>query len=155
MQLGVEKFIDYRKENYADILTDVDYLLDTLGNREIPKEFSILKPGGHLVSLRGMPNGRFAKRSEMSLCKRILFQLAGRTYDCMATRKGQTYDFLFIHEDGHQLEEIGRLFDKEHPLETSGDAVFGLHQVNEAMNKVKYGHSKGKTIIIMGDHNMN
>ena len=73
----------------------------------------------------------------------------------MATRKGQTYDFLFIHEDGHQLEEIGRLFDKEHPLETSGDAVFGLHQVNEAMNKVKYGHSKGKTIIIMGDHNMN
>ena len=107
------------------------------------------------MSLRGMPNGRFAKRSGMSLYKRILFQLAGRKYDRMAARKGQTYDFIFVHEDGHQLERVGKLFDKAHPLETSIDAVFGLDQVNEAMNKVKYGHSKGKTIIIMGNHNMN
>ena len=75
MQLGVEKFIDYRKENYADILTDVDYLLDTLGNREIPKEFSILKPGGHLVSLRGMPNGRFAKRRQRGKGRPMTFFL--------------------------------------------------------------------------------
>lgn len=155
VRLGAEKFIDYQKENYADVLTDVDYVIDTLGAHEIPKECRILKSGGHLVSLRGMPNGRFAKRSGMSLYKRILFQLAGRKYDRMAARKGQTYDFIFVHEDGHQLERVGKLFDKAHPLETSIDAVFGLDQVNEAMNKVKYGHSKGKTIIIMGNHNMN
>ena len=65
----------------------------------------------------------------------------------MAAKKDQTYDFLFVHEDGRQLEKIGRLFDGDHPLETSIDAVFSLNQVNAALAKVKRGSSRGKTII--------
>ncbi|MCI6767248.1 MAG: NADP-dependent oxidoreductase [Lachnospiraceae bacterium] len=146
-KLGAEKFIDYRKENYADVLSGVDHVLDTLGDRELPNEFKVLKEGGSLVSLRGMPNGRFARRSGMPLFKRLLFQAAGRKYDRMAAAKKQTYDFLFVHEDGSQLGRIGRLFDKEHPLETSIDTVFTLEEINEALAKVKQGKSKGKTII--------
>lgn len=146
-KLGAEKFIDYRKENYADVLSGVDHVLDTLGDRELPNEFKVLKEGGSLVSLRGMPNGRFARRSGMPLFKRLLFQAAGRKYDRMAAAKKQTYDFLFVHEDGSQLDRIGRLFDKEHPLETSIDTVFALEEINEALAKVKQGKSKGKTII--------
>ena len=100
-KLGAEKFIDYKKENYVDVLSDVDHVLDTLGDRALPDEFQVLKKGGSLVSLRGLPNGRFAKRSRMPLVKRVLFQLAGRKYDKMAAAKNQTYDFLFVHEDGY------------------------------------------------------
>lgn len=146
-KLGAEKFIDYKKENYAEVLSDVDHVLDTLGDRALPDEFKVLKQGGSLVSLRGLPNGRFAKRNGMSLAKRILFQAAGRKYDKMAAAKNQTYDFLFVHEDGSQLEKITSLFDKDHPLETSIDTVFSLDQVNDALAKVRRGGSKGKTII--------
>ena len=146
-KLGAEKFIDYRKENYADVLSGVDHVLDTLGDRELPNEFKVLKEGGSLVSLRGLPNGRFARRSGMPLFKQLLFQLVGSKYDRMAAAKRQTYDFLFVHEDGSQLDRIGRLFDKEHPLETSIDTVFTLEEINEALAKVKQGKSKGKTII--------
>ena len=146
-KLGAEKFIDYKKENYVDVLSDVDHVLDTLGDRALPDEFQVLKKGGSLVSLRGLPNGRFAKRSRMPLVKRVLFQAAGKKYDKMAAAKNQTYDFLFVHEDGNQLEKMAGLFDKDHPLETSIDAVFSLDQVNEALAKVKRGGSKGKTII--------
>ena len=146
-KLGAEKFIDYRKENYADVLSGVDHVLDTLGDRELPNEFKVLKEGGNLVSLRGLPNGRFARRSGMPLFKQLLFQLAGSKYDRMAAAKKQTYDFLFVYEDGSQLDRIGRLFDKEHPLETSIDTVFTLEEINEALTKVKQGKSKGKTII--------
>ena len=146
-KLGAEKFIDYRKENYADVLSGVDHVLDTLGDRELPNEFKVLKEGGSLVSLRGLPNGRFARRSGMPLFKQLLFQLVGSKYDRMAAAKRQTYDFLFMHEDGSQLDRIGRLFDKEHPLETSIDTVFTLEEINEALAKVKQGKSKGKTII--------
>ena len=149
-QLGAERFIDYKKENYVDVLSNVGHVLDTLGDRELPNEFKVLKEGGSLVSLRGMPNGRFAKRSGMPAWKRLLFSIAGRKYDHMAAAKGQTYDFLFVHEDGRQLEAIGRLFDKDHPLETSIDTVYTLEQVNEALAKVKQGKSKGKTIIAIG-----
>lgn len=150
IQLGAEKFIDYKKENYVDVLSNVDHVLDTLGDRELPNEFRVLKEGGSLVSLRGMPNGRFAKREGMSLGKRILFQAAGRKYDRMAAAKHQTYDFLFVHEDGRQLAAIGSLFDKDHPLETSIDTVFSLDEVNAALAKVRQGKSKGKTILKIG-----
>lgn len=150
-KLGAERFIDYRKENYADVLSDVDHVLDTLGDRELPNEFKVLKKGGNLVSLRGLPNGRFARRSGLPFFKRILFQLAGSRYDRMAAAKKQTYDFLFVHEDGSQLDRIGRVFDREHPLETSIDTVFTLDEVNAALNKVKQGKSKGKTILKIGE----
>ncbi len=65
----------------------------------------------------------------------------------MAAAKNQTYDFLFVHEDGGQLEELSKIFNAENPLETSIDTIYTLSQVNEALDKVKQGKSKGKTII--------
>ena len=146
-ELGADRFIDYKKENYAEVLKDVDYVLDTLGDRELPNEFNVLKRGGSLVSLRGLPNGRFAKRAGLSFIKQLLFKLAGSKYDKMAAAKNQTYDFLFVHEDGGQLEELSKIFNAENPLETSIDTIYTLSQVNEALDKVKQGKSKGKTII--------
>ncbi len=145
--LGADRFIDYKKESYADVLNDIDYVLDTLGDKELPNEFKILKEGGKLVSLRGLPNGRFAKRANLSFLKQFLFKIAGGKYDKMAKLKNQTYDFIFVHEDGKQLEQVGKRFSARNPLETSIDSVFTLEQVNEALEKVKQGKSKGKTII--------
>lgn len=149
--LGADIFIDYKKQSYADVLSDVDLVLDTLGDRELPTEFSVLKEGGRLVSLRGMPNGRFARRMDMPWYKRFLLSLAGRKYDAMAARKKQTYDFIFVHEDGAQLERIASLFPAERPLTASIDATFTLDQINEALAKVRAGGSQGKTIVRIGD----
>ena len=146
-KLGVDKFIDYKKENYAQVLKDVDFVLDTLGDKELPNEFKILKENGSLVSLRGLPNGRFAKRSSMSAFKQLLFKLAGWKYDKMAAKKNQKYDFLFVHADGNQLDRIKKLFNVDNPLKISIDAVYNLEQINDALKKVNSGNSKGKTII--------
>ena len=145
-KLGADRFIDYKKEDYADVLSDVDYVLDTLGDRELAKEFGILKRGGSLVTLRGLPNGEFAARSGMSFIKRMMFKMAGRKYDKMASGKGQQYFFIFVHEDGAGLERISEIF-RDTPLEASVDEVFSLDDVNKAMKKVASGGSKGKTIL--------
>lgn len=149
--LGADVFIDYRKQNYADVLADVDLVLDTLGDRELPTEFAVLKEGGHLVSLRGMPNGRFARRMGLPWYKRFLLSFAGRKYDAMAARRSQTYDFIFVHEDGTQLERIASLFPAERPLTASIDSTFSLEQINDALAKVRAGGSQGKTIVRIGD----
>ena len=39
MGLGVDQFFDYKTEDYSEILSDVDYVLDTLGEKELKKEF--------------------------------------------------------------------------------------------------------------------
>lgn len=148
--LGANVFLDYKTQRYVDELHDVDCVLDTLGERELPDEFSVLKPGGHLVSLRGMPNGRFAKREGLPALKRALFGLAGHRLDKMAARKGQTYDFIFVHEDGAQLERVAELFPAERPLAVSIDGTYGLDQVNDALERMRSGHSRGKTLLRIG-----
>lgn len=146
LALGVDRFIDYKTEDYAEVLAGVDYVLDTLGDRELPKEFAILKNGGKLVSLRGMPNGEFAVRTGMPAFKRMLLKFAGRKYDQMAAKKNQKYYFIFVHEDGAGLERISEIFAKRH-IEPSVDEVFVLEDINKALKKVAEGKSKGKTVI--------
>lgn len=144
--LGTDQFIDYRKENYADIISGVDYVLDTLGEKELENEFKIMKNGGSLVSLRGLPNGEFAKRMGMPLYKRAAFMLAGKKYDKLAAKRGQHYHFIFVHEDGDGLKKISEIFSGK-KVQTSVDEIFSLDDINKAMKKVASGRSKGKTII--------
>ena len=146
LALGADRFIDYKTEDYAELLSDVDYVLDTLGDRELAKEFGILKNGGKLVSLRGMPNGEFAARTGMPAFKRLLLKIAGRKYDQLAAKKNQKYYFIFVHEDGKGLERISEIF-AEHHIEASVDEVFTLDDINKALQKVAAGKSRGKTII--------
>lgn len=147
--LGADQFIDYKKEDYANVIGNVDYVLDTLGDRELETEFSVLKNGGILVSLRGLPNGAFAKRAGLSKAKQLLFGLAGRKYDKQAAKRNQQYHFIFVHEDGKGLDRINEIFSNV-PLETSVDTIYSLDEINAALNKVANGKSKGKTIIKIG-----
>ena len=146
--LGADVFVDYKKQDYAEVLHDVDFVLDTLGERELEREFSVLKPGGTLVSLRAMPNGEFAERTGQSGLMRFIFGMAGRKYDKMAQRRGQHYRFVFVHEDGAGLDRVVELMG-ERKLEASVDAVYPLDEVNSAMEKVAAGGSKGKTVLRM------
>lgn len=148
MALGVERFIDYKTEDYAAVLHDVDCVLDTVGDKELEKEFSILKPGGTLVSLKGMPNKAFAKRQGFGAFKQMLFGFAGKKYDDMAKRRGQTYHFMFVHSDGRQLQEISDLF-AQLQIRPSVDAVFPLEEADAALKKIASGGSRGKTILTM------
>ncbi|MBQ1683584.1 MAG: NADP-dependent oxidoreductase [Bacteroidales bacterium] len=147
--LGADRFIDYKQEDYAQTLHDVDCVIDTLGDRELPREFGILKPGGHLVSLRGMPNGEFAARTGMPFMKRMLFSIAGREVDKMAAARGQHYHFIFVHEDGAGLQQVSNLF-AERQITASIDRVFPLADVNAALLKVASGGSNGKTVLKIG-----
>ena len=145
-RLGADRFIDYRKEDYSKVLSEVDYVLDTLGEKELEKEFSILKRGGKLVSLRGLPNREFAARTGMSAFKRMLFGFAGKKYDKMAAAKDQGYYFVFVHEDGAGLSRLPELFGDKR-IEASVDEIYTLEEVNKALEKVASGGSKGKTIL--------
>ena len=146
IDLGVDEFIDYRTQDYSEILSDIDYVLDTLGEKELEKEFKILKNDGILVSLKGMPNKEFAERMGLSSIKKVLFGVVGRKFDKMAQKKNQKYYFLFVNENGAQLSQISNIFE-QNKIRPSIDEIFELSEVNKALKKVDNGGSKGKTLI--------
>ncbi len=50
--LGADETIDYKKQNFAEMLKDFDAVFDTVGNDDFIKALSILKRGGIAVSMK-------------------------------------------------------------------------------------------------------
>ena len=146
LALGAEQFLDYKTEDYAQLLHDVDGVIDTIGGKDTEKQFSILKQGGKLVSLKGMPNGRFAKKMGLPLWKQWVFGFAGRSFDNMAKKRNQEYHFIFVQSSGEQLSEIAKVLE-ENQIRPSIDSIYSFEDIAKALVKVDKGNSKGKTIV--------
>lgn len=147
LAMGVDQYIDYTKENYWEILQNVDHVIDTLGEAEFNHEMSVLKKGGRLVSLRLVPNRAFAIRHGFTGLKKMLFSIAGKKYDKVAKEQGKEYRFLFVRADGNQLKKITEIVEKNEIKPAIDSHTFTLEQANEALNHVRNGKLKGKVII--------
>ena len=63
---------------------------------------------------------------------------------------GVTYDFVFVESNGAQLQEVADLF-SQLKIKPSIDTVYDFSQINEALDKVANGRSRGKTVITFGE----
>ena len=147
IKMGADQYIDYKKENYWDVLSDVDYVIDTLGANEFEHELSVLKKGGRLLSLRTAPNRMFAKRNGFSWLKSVLFTLAGSKFDSAARKQGKEYRFLFVRSDGEQLKRVTEIVEKYQIMPDIDPRIFSLSQVNEALGLMANGKLNGKIVI--------
>jgi len=147
MSIGADQYLDYKTENYWDILRNVDYVIDTLGAKEIDRELSIMKPGGRLLSLKAGPNKQFAIDHHLPAWKKFLFSLVGRKIDKKANAAGIEYHFIFVRGDGKQLQEITKIIERNNIVPAIDSKEFKLADINEAINYMTTGHPKGKVLI--------
>lgn len=146
MALGADRYLDYREEDYLEVLEPVDYVLDSLGGKELERQMQLLRRGGKIVSLRGMPNARFAKRFGLPTWKRWLFALAAFGVERKARQLGVSYEFLFVQSNGRQLAEVSRLIG-EKGIQPSVGQVFPFAETNDALRKVASGGASGKVVL--------
>lgn len=147
LALGADQYLDYRKENYWEVLSAVDSVIDTLGAGEFIHALSVLKPGGRLVSLRTGPNKAFAQRRRFPAWKTLLFSLAGAKYDNIARKQGKEYRFLFVREDGTQLRTITGIVECNHITPRIDPHEFTLETARDALQLATEGHPDGKVVI--------
>lgn len=50
LALGADEHIDYKSENFQDILTDIDFVLDIFGPDNVEKSLQVIKPNGTIIS---------------------------------------------------------------------------------------------------------
>ena len=147
---GADKYLDYKTENYWELLEPVDFVMDTLGEKEFDRELSIIKPGGKLVSLIAGPNKQFAIDKGMPKAKQLLFGLAGKKFDKKAREKSVEYRFIFVRSDGEQLKEISRIIEKNNIVPAVDPTYFRLEDIDQALQLVAKGHPKGKVLLQIG-----
>ena len=146
--LGADEVIDYKKQEFEDVLRDYDAVLGTVRGNAIEKSVRILKPGSTVVSLIGPPDAAFARARGMNFFMVFVFGLLSRKIIRHAKKRGAAYSFLFVHPDGGQLAEIGELLKAER-IRPVIDRVFPFDQAKEALAYLEQGRAKGKVVVQM------
>jgi len=146
--LGADEVIDYKKQQFEEVLQDYDAVLGTVRGDAIEKSLRILKPGSIVASLVGPPDAAFAQARGMNYFMVFLFGLLSRKIIRRARRRGVAYSFLFVHPDGRQLAEIGELL-KAGRIRPVIDRVFPFEQAKQALAYLETGRAKGKVVVQM------
>lgn len=144
--LGADRIINYHLENFAQVLHDYDAVLDTLGGEALLQSFQVLKPGGMVVSVSGIPDGRFARENGLGMFKTLLLSLASAKITRRARQSGAAYRFLFMHPSGEQLRRITALIEAGKIVPVI-DRVFPFAQAQQALDYAQSGRAKGKIVV--------
>jgi NADPH:quinone reductase-like Zn-dependent oxidoreductase len=121
-ELGVGHFVDYQAQSFEDVVSEVDVVLDTQGGDVRERSWSVIKPGGIIVSIVGPPSAE------------------------KASRYGVRAASTLVHPGGDQLTEIAKLVDGGH-LKPHVEAVYPLADVAQAHAHVGKGHTRGKVVL--------
>lgn len=146
-KLGADQYIDYRETDYWDVLSDIDYVIDTRGAKELEREISVMKSGGRILSLIAGPNKQFAISRNLPFWKQFLFGLVGKKIDKMAKNHQVDYRFIFVRSDGKQLQQITNIVEKNDIVPAIDDRIFDINHVQDALELVDSGKLHGKVVI--------
>ncbi|PFW59413.1 NADPH:quinone reductase [Bacillus cereus] len=146
--LGADEIINYKTEKFEEILKNYDAVFDTIGGATLEKSFNIIKSGGNIVSVSGMPNARFGKEFGSGFFKTLLFSLASKKLTALEKKHNAQYSFLFMKPSGDQLRTIANYIEAG-KIKPVIDCVFPFEDAQKAMEYSESGRAKGKIIVKM------
>ena len=144
--LGADTVIDYKQDDFENVLSGYDVVLNSLDKVTLEKSLRVLKPGGQLISISGPPDAAFARTIGASWVLRMVMGALSRGIRAQARRRQVQYSFLFMRANGGQLAKITSLID-DGIIRPVVDRVFPFASTKEAMAYVEAGRAKGKVIV--------
>lgn len=120
--IGSDEVIDYRNQRFEDVVSELDVVLDTIGGDTFERSWSVLKPGGFLVTtVASIPEGYPQK-----------YGVRART--------------LMTLPDGRELAQIAAIIDEQKikPIVTT---ILSLADVRKAHEMSESRHARGKIVL--------
>lgn len=146
-RLGADVVIDYTTQRFEDHVRDMDGVFDLIGGDTLRKSFGVVKPGGKVVSVAGMPEPETARKDlGRGPLLAALFWFASYGLRAAARRHGVRYRYLFMHPSGAELAELGHLVERGE-LTPVIDRVFPFAEIGEAFAYLESGRAKGKIVV--------
>lgn len=122
-KLGADQVIDYKTENFEDIVHDYDAVFDTVGGDTYKRSFKVLKKGsGMIVSTLEQPNSELMNQ-----------------YGIKAV-------FLFSQVNRQRLTKLAEWVDRNN-IKVNIDKTFSLDEAAKALDYQKEGHPRGKLVL--------
>jgi len=116
--IGAKTVIDYRRSKFEDVARDMDVVFDTVGSETLARSWSVLKPGGRMVTIVG--EGAADPRVKDA--------------------------FFIVKPDQKQLVEIAHLFDAG-KLHAAVDSVVPLEAAPDVFAGKVRRQGRGKIVV--------
>jgi NADPH:quinone reductase-like Zn-dependent oxidoreductase len=124
--LGAHEVVDYANERFEDHVDSVDVILDLVGGETQARSWSVMRPGGVLVSAVAPPDAQ------------------------QAAAHGVRAVFFIVEPNRAQLQTIARLIDADR-LTPRVDRVVALTDTRAAYEALQTEHRRGKVVIHVTD----
>lgn len=124
--LGAEKVIDYTSESVESVVHDVDLVLDTVGSKTLDTSLQILRRGGILVTIAGLPSLEKAQEHGVQVAS-----FAARV-------------------SSELLQTLAQLIEEEQ-VKVVVTEKFPLSEVRQAHELSERGHGHGRMVLHIAD----
>jgi NADPH:quinone reductase-like Zn-dependent oxidoreductase len=150
-ELGADIVVDYRTQDFEQILDGYDLVLDSLGGENLEKSLRVLRPGGKVIGIAGPPDPSFARELGLNPLLRLAITALSSKIRKQAKKLGVSYEFLFMRASGDQLRQITALVDSG-ALRPVVGRVFDFDQTVQAVQSLAVqsmegGGIRGKAVI--------
>jgi len=126
-EIGLDEHIDYTKEDFTQLVQEVDLFFDTLGAESVAKGLSVVKNGGQVISILGGCNEANQKKAEEAGIK--------------------TMNYL-VQSSGTDMEELARLLEAGQ-VKAHVSQEFPFENIAAAHKQVETGKTRGKVVLIL------
>jgi NADPH:quinone reductase-like Zn-dependent oxidoreductase len=127
IDLGATQHINYEKDRFEQVLHNIDFVIDAVGNDYIDRSLEVLKPGGTIISI---PSGASEDVVEKA-----------------AARGMNGYNFR-TSSSGEDMTEIAGMLEKGE-LKSVISRIYSLSEVRDAHLQIESGKTRGKIVIRM------
>lgn len=121
-QLGADEVIDYKDQDFSEILSDFDAVFDAVGGDDFNKSFKILKKNGTAVTMIADPDQDKAEKLNITAIRQA------------------------THVSTDRLSALAKLIEDK-IVTPHVDAVFSLEEIRKAFELRESGAVKGKVVI--------
>lgn len=121
-ELGADEVIDYKTQDFTDVVKDYDVVFDTVGGETFTKSHHVLRPQGVLVTMVGEQNDELAKEFNVQ----VFHQFSKVTTE--------------------RLTKLAELIENG-VLKINVDKTFPLDEAADALDYLQQGQHRGKVVL--------
>ncbi|MBC9796455.1 NADP-dependent oxidoreductase [Sinomicrobium weinanense] len=126
--LGADRHIDYRSENFDEVLSDIDFCLETIGHVNFRRSVQVLKRGGTIVNL---PSGLTTEDERLANIKDL-----------------KSCFFMAVYSSGRDMGIISDLLGKG-LIKPFISRTFVFDEIREAHRQIESGRTVGKVVVCL------
>ncbi|MBL3655524.1 NADP-dependent oxidoreductase [Fulvivirga sediminis] len=126
LELGADQHIDYNAQDFEEVVSDVDLVIEIVGGDHIKRSLEVIKKGGTLVSNLGFNDEAAAIAKEKGV-------------------KGMGY---LVQSNGEDMDKLADLL-ASGKVKAHVSKTYSFEQLGDAHLQIETGHTRGKVVVTL------